>query len=805
MQAFKPAYEPTTLLFLFFQATAALLIAGATTIYGPAWTSSLLSLLLWVIGPLAVHFHLFFPQDTKVPGKQYWLWGLYVVAVMGCLPYLAYGAQEVQAATWYSYILAASRVFMTLCFMVVVGLLVHAYIHATAPGVRGKIRIVVLGGILSLLPIVSLILIPDAILGEVIIPLYFLHIFLSILPLTYGYAIFRYRLIEIERHVNRGATYILVYSILAGVYLVIYAMLNRIFPDTFSGEPLINTLVVLILASIIVPLHRQVQVVVDTLFYGGWYDYRLAVTEITQGLEQVNELQPLAKMVSERLVSTLHLQDACLFIRDQNGDFTVIDAAPQIGSPDQHNFSDHVLPRSSISYLLEIGDIERATLRDALKDVYFTVEEQELLNTEQDHLWVPILGHGQVQGLVALGPKFGGDIFSGEDMDILRVVARQIGPVIENVHLLNRLREYAADLEIRVSERTAELHDSKERVEAILSSVGDGVVVTDLRGRIQTVNPAYEEQSQYITEELVRQNLYSNLAAHNPPVVLEEMRASLANGLVWRGELMNQRKDGTLYDIQIAIAPMRDQTGKIVSYVGSLRDVTIQKELDRMKDNFVSDVSHELRTPTTNISLYLELMEDATPIKRDEYLGILKEQAYQLRKLVEDILDLSRLTMGKLKKIEFAAVDLNGLARQVVAAHQPVAEASGLNLEFEPCPDLPAVRGEENQLARLVTNLVSNALRYTSNGSINVSTSYYDHQVCLWVNDTGMGIDAEDIPHLYERFYRGSRVRQTRIHGTGLGLAIVKEIVDLHEGDIDIKTIVDEGSSFCVRLPVIEE
>ena len=510
-------------------------------------------------------------------------------------------------------------------------------------------------------------------------------------------------------------------------------------------------------------------------------------------------------MVSERLVSTLHLQDACLFIRDQNGDFTVIDAAPQVGSGDEHTFSDHVLPRSSISYLLEIGDIERVSLRDALEDVYFTMEEQELLNTEQDHLWVPILGHGQVQGLMALGPKFGGDIFSGEDMDILRVVARQIGPVIENVHLLNRLREYAADLEIRVSERTAELHDSKERVEAILSSVGDGVVVTDLRGRIQIVNPAYEDQSQYISEELIQQNLYSNLAAHNPAVVLEEMSANLANGQVWRGELMNQRKDGTLYDIQITIAPMRDQTGKIVSYVGSLRDVTIQKELDRMKDNFVSDVSHELRTPTTNISLYLELMEDAAPVKREEYLGILKEQAYQLRKLVEDILDLSRLTMGKLKKIEFSAIDLNELARQVVTAHQPVAEASGLKLVFEPCPDLPAVRGEENQLARLVTNLVSNALRYTSDGSINVSTSYFDHQVCLWVNDTGMGIEADDIPHLYERFYRGNRVRQTRIHGTGLGLAIVKEIVDLHEGDIDIKTIVDEGSSFCVRLPVIEE
>ena len=89
--------------------------------------------------------------------------------------------------------------------------------------------------------------------------------------------------------------------------------------------------------------------------------------------------------------------------------------------------------------MLEIGEIERTSLRQALSEVYFTKEERELLNTEQDHLWVPIIGHGQVQGLMALGPKFGGDIFSGEDLDILRVVARQIGPVVENIHLLNRL------------------------------------------------------------------------------------------------------------------------------------------------------------------------------------------------------------------------------------------------------------------------------------------------------------------------------------------------------------------------------
>ncbi len=804
VQAFKPAYEPTTLFFLFFQTTAVLLISGVSSIVGPVWTTSLLGICLWLIGPVALLFHLHFPQDTKLKGQRYWLVGLEVIAVLGALPYLIWGAQAVQSNDWYDQFLLANRVFLVINFLLVVVLLVYDYRNATTPGVRGKIRIVVLGGILSILPLVSLIIIPDAILGITVIPYSFLFLFLSILPLTYGYAVFRYRLIEIERHVNRGATYILVYSTLGGFYMVLYAVLNRVSPSTFGGAPLINTLIVLVLASIIVPLHRWVQRIVDTLFYGGWYDYRLAVTEITQGLEQTIELVPLAHMVSERLVRTLHLQDVCVFIRDQNGDFTIIDAAPRIKILGQQSFTNHPLPRSSISYLLEIGEIERTSLRQALSEVYFTKEETELLNTEQDHLWVPVIGHGQVQGLMALGPKFGGDIFSGEDLDILRVVARQIGPVIENIHLLNRLREYASELEVRVKERTSELYDAKERVEAVLSSVGDGVVVTGLNGDVQIVNPAFEEQTGYDTNDLINWNLFNILESYNPPETISNMKRTLEIGEIWRGELSNRRNDGVLYDVQLSIAPVRDLSGASINYVGSFRDITTQKELDRMKDIFVSDVSHELRTPTTNISLYLELMEDATSTKQAEYLNVLKEQAYQLRKLVEDILDLSRLTMGKNRKIEFSSVDLNFVTQQVVAAHLPLAEASRLNLKFDPCSDLTPVRGEENQLARLITNLVSNALRYTMQGSVQVRTSMFDSRACLWVEDTGIGIDPEDLPHIFERFYRGRQVRQTRIHGTGLGLAIVKEIVDLHEGTIEIRSKVNQGSIFCVHIPLFE-
>lgn len=223
-------------------------------------------------------------------------------------------------------------------------------------------------------------------------------------------------------------------------------------------------------------------------------------------------------------------------------------------------------------------------------------------------------------------------------------------------------------------------------------------------------------------------------------------------------------------------------------------------ELDQLKTKFVSDVSHELRTPITSLQLHLYLLMHGNPEKREHHMTVLKQQANRLTQLVDDILDLSRLELGG-GEIAFAPVELNQLIDQVVAAHQPIAENADLRLTFEPDPELPPVKGEVNQLAQVVTNLVINALNYTPAGSVRVRTYLEGDYVCLDVEDTGTGIDPEDLPHLFERFYRGKSVSQGSIPGTGLGLAIVKEIVDLHRGSIEIDSQRGQGTTFTVRLP----
>ncbi|HET7087919.1 MAG TPA: ATP-binding protein [Anaerolineae bacterium] len=225
-------------------------------------------------------------------------------------------------------------------------------------------------------------------------------------------------------------------------------------------------------------------------------------------------------------------------------------------------------------------------------------------------------------------------------------------------------------------------------------------------------------------------------------------------------------------------------------------------ELDRLKSKFVSDVSHELRTPIMNLTMHLDLLERGKPDKHEHYIAVLKAQAARLGRLVESILDLSRLEQGAAHPA-FESLNFNALVEQVIGAQRLRAEALGLALIFEPCAHTPAVRGVFDQLAQVVTNLVSNAISYTPSGEVRVSTCCDVERgpVCLQVEDSGIGIDPEDLPYLFDRFYRGRRAAHSDIPGSGLGLAIVKEIVESHDGQIEVESQVGRGSRFLVWLP----
>jgi signal transduction histidine kinase len=218
---------------------------------------------------------------------------------------------------------------------------------------------------------------------------------------------------------------------------------------------------------------------------------------------------------------------------------------------------------------------------------------------------------------------------------------------------------------------------------------------------------------------------------------------------------------------------------------------------------FVTHASHQLRNPLASIDLHAYLLEHGLPDKRTYHLDMIKQEIKEMKNLVEGILILSRLEASEVEH-QFTRENLNTLIEWVVNARQADTKAAGLELIFEPDADLPPVLVERNQVMQMVANLVTNAINYTSSGLVRVSTHHSAErgQVCLKVQDTGMGIDSHDLPHLFKRFYRGPRAVESGISGTGLGLAIVKEIVDLHKGDLEVESQVGEGSTFKVWLPI---
>lgn len=227
------------------------------------------------------------------------------------------------------------------------------------------------------------------------------------------------------------------------------------------------------------------------------------------------------------------------------------------------------------------------------------------------------------------------------------------------------------------------------------------------------------------------------------------------------------------------------------------------KELDRLKSKFVSDVSHELRTPITSLSLYLDLIERAGPERSERYWAVLRKQTERLNQLIEDILSLSRLQMGRVD-VTLAPNDLNEIVAEVLDMRRDDFAAAGLALSLEIDDALPAVSAQPDLLVQVVNNLLGNALSYTPEGSVDVRTFLDTSRgmACVSIADSGIGIDAGDLPHIFERFYRGLSAGQSNIPGTGLGLTIVEEIISLHQGDIDVLSEEGAGTTFRIYLPL---
>jgi PAS domain S-box-containing protein len=416
---------------------------------------------------------------------------------------------------------------------------------------------------------------------------------------------------------------------------------------------------------------------------------------------------------------------------------------------------------------------------------------------------VPILIGGDVFAVIsAESTQF--KAFNEYDVRFLQTLALQVASGVERIKLYDALRQHTDHLSNEVARQTAELQSERDRTLAILESAGEGIFLTDLEGTILYVNPAMVKQSGYMRSELLGQNPRILRSDQMPQTLYRDLWQSLKRGETWRGELVNQRKDGRLYDISMTVVPLRDADDQIVNYVSVQSDISRLKEVERLKSKFVSNVSHELRTPLTNITTYLKLLEKGREERREHYLSVLKEETQRLTRLIQDLLDLSQLDTESIADTA-VSTDLVMTAKTHFETFSAQAEAKNIDFYWETAADSILVNIEKHHLSQLLTNLLGNAFAYTAeDGTVTLSTGLNDSGEMGWIKikDSGVGISPGEKPRLFDRFFRGKAAELSGIPGTGLGLAICQEIAERWGGMIEVESEPDQGAQFTVWLPI---
>jgi len=361
--------------------------------------------------------------------------------------------------------------------------------------------------------------------------------------------------------------------------------------------------------------------------------------------------------------------------------------------------------------------------------------------------------------------------------------ARRVGLALEQ--LLARQRE----LDRQVSKDAAE-------VRAVLTALTDGLLVVDSSQHILICNPAFEQlygQSRIATGTAL-------LDIIRDSDVIEPIRAALDQATARVAEVSAPDRKKQL---QLTAVPIT-QNDEASGVVAVFHDISRLKQADEIRRDFVANVSHELRTPLSIFHGNLETLLEPGDLDEDEtrhIYEVMKRHSDRLNLLVNDLLSLARLE-SKEANLQLAEIKLRDFLEDVTGDWAKRLAGKNLRLELEVPDNFPTLRADERRLEEVVHNLLDNAVKYShQNGRILIQAGAPDQEVVLSVRDEGVGIAANDLPRIFERFYRADRARSRELGGTGLGLSIVKHIAQLHGGRVEAESVVGQGTTIRIILP----
>ncbi len=401
---------------------------------------------------------------------------------------------------------------------------------------------------------------------------------------------------------------------------------------------------------------------------------------------------------------------------------------------------------------------------------------------------LPLIAQQEVIGFIYIFRNYQG-VFSSNDRSLLSSFANQAAIAVRNARLYT------------------EVNREKQRIDAMLNSAADGILILNPDHSIERTNAAFARMYSLPQKELQCMDHEDVIQWMNPPhgITLEKAEAggwplSPQAHLYVEGDIRRPNNQPPL-PVGITYAPLLSSEGTLINTIATVRDITRFRQADELKSEFISIVSHELKTPVALIKGYVStLRRDDVDWEGDvmkDSLEVIEEEADRLTELIENLLDASRLQAGGME-LKRSDINLQQLALRLAERFQTQTKEHEIIVDVP--EDFPVVMADETRIEQVLSNLISNAIKYAPDGEIHIIGQIHPDQVIICVTDEGPGIAVGDMPHIFDRFYRAHETsRKTK--GAGLGLYLGRAIIEAHNGRMWADPKTDKGARICFSLP----
>ena len=374
--------------------------------------------------------------------------------------------------------------------------------------------------------------------------------------------------------------------------------------------------------------------------------------------------------------------------------------------------------------------------------------------------------------------------------------------------LEDELRNYTRNLEKTVHERTKTIAEEKEKIDGIIKSMADGLLVTDIHDKILLINPYFELITGLKSENTVNHKIWDKIKNDKLKRIIKKTLRKRQSGYIIDFEIEDPIEKTTKI-LQARTSVVKDKSGKIFAIVTIFHDITREREIDRLKSDFISTAAHELRTPLTTIQGFSEIlmMRENLPEKRKQlFLKLINNESIHLSSIISDLLDISRIESGK--ELDFNKENLNvkEIVNKIVIPFKETSQKHEFIAHYSHNIKNCFICGDEEKITQVINNILSNAVKYSPvGGRIIISAKEILDRIEISIKDEGMGIAKKHLPYIFNKFYRIDNSLTRKIDGTGLGLSIAEHIIRQHDGNIKVDSEFNKGSNFIITLPAVSE